>query len=82
MLCRYLGDKAKEKGISEVELSQITGFTENNISRMLSGKYSPSLDNFLRLAEAVGVYFFMIEKDADEGLVETMKNRWRQNEDN
>lgn len=52
-LCRYLFDQAKKKGITQEQIAERTGFTRNNVSRMLSGRYSPSLDNFLRLAEAI-----------------------------
>jgi len=59
MLCRYLYELAKEKGISQDKIAEKTGFNRNNVSRMLSGRYSPSLDNFIRLAEAVDTYFFI-----------------------
>lgn len=61
MLCRYLFDQAREKGITQEVIAQRTGFTRNNVSRMLSGKYSPSLDNFLRLSEAVGCHFVIVK---------------------
>jgi len=77
MLCRYLHNLAQEKGITQQEIAEKTGFTRNNVNRMLSGRYSPSLDNFIRLAEAIDSYFFIIDKEADDPLVETMKNRWQ-----
>lgn len=83
MLCQYLYDVAKEKGISHDKIAEITGFTRTNVSRMLSGKYSPSIDNFLKLADAIGVYFFIIDKDDEDAeLVEMMKNRWGKIEPN
>jgi transcriptional regulator with XRE-family HTH domain len=82
MLCQYLYQLAKEKGITQEEIAEKTGFTRNNVSRMLSGRYSPSLDNFIRLAEAIDSYFFVIDKEADDDLVHTMKNRWGSNNPN
>lgn len=76
MLLEYIRELAKEKGITHLEIAEKTGFTANNVSRMLQGRYSPSLDNFMRLAEAVDCYIFIIDKDADDDLTEMMKNRW------
>jgi transcriptional regulator with XRE-family HTH domain len=75
-LCRYLADEAKEKGITHQAIADRTGFAKNNVTRMLSGRYSPSLDNFIKLADAIGVYFFIIDKDAEGDLVDMMKKRW------
>lgn len=69
MLMEYLRATALEKGITHAQIAEQTGFSPNNVSRMLMGHYSPSLDNFLRLAEAVNVYFFIIDKDEDDELV-------------
>ncbi|MFW5944946.1 MAG: helix-turn-helix domain-containing protein [Bacteroidota bacterium] len=82
MLCQYLYYLAKQKGITQSQIARKTGFTRNNVSRMLSGRYSPSLDNFIRLAEAVDSFFFIIDKEADDDLVETMNNRWKLNNNN
>lgn len=77
MLCRYLGNVAREKGISTYKIAEITGFRQQNVHRMLSGKYPPTLDNFIILADAIGCYFFIIDKDdQDSDLVEMMKKRW------
>lgn len=49
----YLKSQAELKGLSQYKIAELTGFKQNNISRMLSGQYSPSLDNLIRLAEAI-----------------------------
>lgn len=83
MLCSYLRELALAKNITHYEIADKTGFSANNISRMLQGHYSPSLDNFMKLAEAVGVYFFVADKDDENSeLTETMKNRWGKLMDN
>lgn len=76
MLCRYLHKLAKEKGITQEVIAQRTGFSSNNVNRMLQGRYSPTLDNFIRLAEAIDCYFFVIDKNAEEDTTELMRNRW------
>lgn len=47
--------QAERLGISTKEIAERTGFTHSNVSRMLSGKYVPRYDNFLRLVDAVGL---------------------------
>jgi hypothetical protein len=46
---------AYTKGITEKMIAERTGFIESNVHRLLDGKYPPSLDDFLKLADAVGV---------------------------
>lgn len=76
MLCEYIRETAEEKGIDYNTIATHTGFSSSNISRMLSGKYSPSLDNFIKLCDAVGLYLFIIDKDSEGELVDMMRNRW------
>lgn len=77
MLCHYLLDLAREQGISTYQLAEKTGFIQPNVHRMLSGKYPPTLDNFIILSEALNCYIFIIDKDhPDSDIVEMMKNRW------
>jgi len=52
---RFIAEEAKSKGISLEFIANKSGFDRPNVSRMLSGKYSPSLDNFFKLASAVGI---------------------------
>lgn len=80
MLCHYLASLAKAKNITITELAEKTGFQRTNVHRMLSGRYPPTLDNFIKLAEALDAYIFIIDKDADDELVKIMKNRWEIND--
>ena len=79
MLCQHLRELAKEKNISQEEIAGKTGFKQQNVSRVLSGKYAPTLDVFIKIAESVDAYFFVIDKNADDELCELMRNRWVQN---
>lgn len=76
MLCDYLKELAKEKGITHKQIAEKTGFMENNVSRMLAGKYAPTLDNFIILCDAINTYFFIIDKNANEEAANLMRNRW------
>ena len=77
MLCSYIGQIARAKGLTTYKLAEMTGFKQPNIQRMLSGKYSPTLDNFMILCEAIDTYVFIIDKTSDDDLAQLMKDRWR-----
>lgn len=47
---------AEDKGMTYETISENSGFIVSNVKRMLEGKYSPDLDNFLKLADAIGVF--------------------------
>lgn len=55
MLLGFLKQIAREKGLTEIKISEKSGFIQPNVNRMFSGKYMPTLDNFIRLGEAIGV---------------------------
>ena len=60
-LLTTLQELAKEKGITEKQIADETGFIQSNVSRMFAGKYSPLLDNFIQLADAVGYHIELKE---------------------
>ena len=64
MLLNKLKLFAEEKGITEEQITAKTGFIQSNVNRMFAGKYTPLLDNFLELADAIG---FHIELKENEG---------------
>lgn len=72
MLIDFLRNEAKQKGITHDQIAEKTGFQPSNVSRMLTNKYSPSLPNFLKLAEATGV---RLELHSDTGNTGTTKVR-------
>jgi transcriptional regulator with XRE-family HTH domain len=61
MLLSTLKERAKEKGITEQQIADKTGFIQSNVNRMFAGKYSPLLDNFLQLADAIGYHIELKE---------------------
>lgn len=76
MLLDHVREVAEANGLSQQDLADKAGFERANVSRMLSGKFPPTLDNFIKLCEAAGCYLFIIDKEADDELCETMRNRW------
>ena len=81
LLLGYLNHLRKENNIPISYIVEFTGFNESTIERLLKGLFNPSLEQFIKLAEAMNCYFFVIEKEEDEKneLIQIMKNRWQQN---
>lgn len=65
---QLLKEVADAKGITQQEIAEKTGYTQSNISRIFSLKYSPRLDVFLNIANAVGVNFFFEDKESRTDL--------------
>jgi transcriptional regulator with XRE-family HTH domain len=61
ILLNRLKELAKEKGITDQQIADKTGFIQSNVNRMFAGKYSPLLDNFIELADAVGYHIELKE---------------------
>ena len=53
-LLAYLREQVITSNLTHQQIADQTGFIQQNISRMLHGKYSPTVDNFIKLANAVG----------------------------
>lgn len=54
-LVEHVRQFAKHKGVSQDEIAQSTGLHRSNVNRVLSGRYSPELDTFLKIAESLGL---------------------------
>lgn len=64
ILVQLLKEIAEEKGITQLEIAEKTGYQRSNISRVFSLRYTPRLDVFLNIAKAVGVNFFFEDQDS------------------
>lgn len=71
-MLRFLKQIAKENGLSDEEIANRSGFIKPNVNRMFSGRYMPTLDNFIKLGEAIGV---RLELHAPEDNVSDVKVR-------
>lgn len=49
-----IAELRKQKGLSQSELSELTGYTQSNIARIEGGKYSVGIDVLSKVAEALG----------------------------
>ena len=67
----FLKKLRKEKGITQEELAEKIGIGTSNISYIENGKFAPSIENFAKIAEVLGVepselYKFSHHKTLDE----------------
>ena len=72
LMLRFLKQIAKDNGLSDEEIAKRSGFIKPNVNRMFSGRYMPTLENFIILGEAVGV---RLELHAPEDDVSKTKVR-------
>lgn len=61
----HLFELAAIKGISQDTIAERTGFVKSNVSRMKKGMYSPSLDNLMCVADAIGHDVAFVNKMVD-----------------
>ncbi|MBK9258150.1 MAG: helix-turn-helix transcriptional regulator [Saprospiraceae bacterium] len=65
LLLKYVFQAAYDKGITQKDIEAKTGIDQANLSKMLNGKFCPSVDVFLKIAEFVGVDISLQIKDLD-----------------
>ncbi|MDD6157517.1 MAG: helix-turn-helix transcriptional regulator [Lachnospiraceae bacterium] len=51
---RQLKEIRKEQGMTQACLAELVGTKKSNISRLESGRYNPSLDFLVRVADGLG----------------------------
>lgn len=51
----YMKMLAEKKGLTQNDISKITGYKQSHISRIFSMNFSPSFKNFLVVADAIGM---------------------------
>lgn len=52
-MLKQLEKIAIDKDMTIQEISEKSGLIESNISRIFAGKFSPTLDNFLKIKKAI-----------------------------
>ena len=70
LLGQRIRDARKAKGLTQERLAELLGIGTSNISYIETGKFSPSMENFEKLVEILGVepcelYTFETLKPAD-----------------
>ena len=63
ILMKLIGAILEKKGITHQQIAGLTGFERSSVTRMLSGRFSPSLANFLKIINAAGLMIYLQDKD-------------------
>ena len=53
-LVQQLKETRREIGMTQQELAELAGTKKSNISRLESGRYNPSLDFLIKIADGLG----------------------------
>ena len=53
-VARQLKTLRKDQGMTQEQLAELVGTKESNISRLESGRYNPSLDFLIKVANGLG----------------------------
>lgn len=67
-----------KKGLTQKELSELSGITQSDISRLEKGKLNPTISTLQRLARAMGMYLrieFVPENDMSDYMDQTVNRR-------
>lgn len=56
----------KSKKITQATISDVTGIQRPNISRLESGKYNPTLDMIVRVADSMGLTVDIVLREKSE----------------
>jgi transcriptional regulator with XRE-family HTH domain len=51
---KRIAELRKAKGLTQAQLAEKTGFSQSNIGRIETGKYSVGIDVLAKIAEALG----------------------------
>lgn len=55
LIAARLAEIAKERGITQKQISELSGMRETTISRILTGKFAANSAYLCRIADSVGV---------------------------
>lgn len=53
---------AKAKGISQADIARTIGLKPSNVSRMLEGKHSCTIDTLMKVVDAIGAKVTLTDK--------------------
>jgi DNA-binding phage protein len=68
LLVLLLKEIAEEKKLTHQEIADKAELHRSNVTRMFSLNYCPSLENFLKIAKAIKVNFFIEDQESQTDL--------------
>lgn len=69
-----LAEVAKQKGLTQTKLSELTQMPQSALSRFFSAKHTPSLSTYLQIAKSIGVNFFFEDVNGTSDLSIAFEN--------
>ncbi|AZA49581.1 XRE family transcriptional regulator [Chryseobacterium carnipullorum] len=68
LLVLLLKEIADQKKITQNDIAELTGMQQSAISRLFLLKYKPTLETFMKVAQAIKVNFFFEDKENKSDL--------------
>lgn len=62
-LLQELKNLSKYKSLTETVIADFTGLKQQSVNRMFSGNFMPTLDNLIKLCDAIGVDLIIKERN-------------------
>jgi len=82
LIAAFLKNRREELNMSCEELADKIGLTRSTVWRIEEGRYSPSIDVFLSITQALDCYFFIESKDSPTDNAAMMRDKWGKRNDN
>lgn len=76
----WVAEFRKRKGMKQAELAKELGISFQTVSKIEAGKWM-SLEMLIKLSVHLDFYLFLIEKNSDDELAKTMRDRFRRAHD-
>jgi len=81
LIAGFVLSRRKELGISQAKLAERAGLNVKTIERLEKKHFAPDFTTLMKLCHALDCYFFFGEKEKDEPVINTMRDRWRREGD-
>ena len=65
------------KGWSQQELSDKIGISQSTITKIENGRWNFGIDTITVLAVHLDFFVFFLEKDSEDDLAKSMRERWK-----
>lgn len=82
IICKQLGEIARSNNITQEEIAGRLGMKQSSVSRIFSGRYSPTLDTILAICRVVSANIFIEEKNGNSDMAKIMRDRLLRQGDN
>lgn len=74
ILCKQLREIAEANNITQDDVALATGMHRATINRMFNGRFSPTLDTYLKVCRAVKANVFIEDKNGNSDMAKVMRD--------